>query len=371
MKDFRRMLPPYVHPEYSRHGKRTYYFRKGHGKRTPLPDTFPSQEFNDAYQACLASTSNTKQVRSKSKEHSLRWLVEKWRESSEWTNTAPATKRQRENILVRILKNSGDENFRQITSHNIRDGREDRKTTPSAANNFLKVMRALFRWAKEEQLIDSDPTKDVKFLKVKTKGFPPWVMEEVSAYRQRWPLGTRQRLAFELLLNTGLRRSDVVRVGPQHVRDGIIHLRAKKNDVELHIPILPQLATAIAAGPTGEMSFLSSQYGRPLTKESFGNIFRPWCTDAGVKKSAHGLRKLAATAVANNGGSEQQLQALFGWTTNTMSAVYTRDANRQRQALQAAFKLQQELEQNETSDPEAELFLPAPLAQLPAPSKKN
>lgn len=339
---------PYVNRHVNRHGKVYWFFRARHGERIRLPGDYGSPEWRAAYDAALAGQTVGKPPEVRASGGTLRWLVEHWKRSSDWAQTSPATRKQRENIMLHVLAKSGDRAVEEIDEAAIRAGREKRQATPAAANNFLKTMRALFRWAREEQLVDVDPAKDVKFIKFKTRGFTPWTMDDIAAYRARWGLGTRERLALEILINTGLRRSDLVRVGRQHVKDQIIHIRAGKNGVELYIPILPRLAEAIAAGPIGEMSFLSSQYGRPLTKESFGNLFKGWCREAGLTDlSAHGIRKLAATIVAENGGSEQELQALFGWTTPTMSAVYTREANRKRQALQAAFKMLQEMERNE------------------------
>ena len=69
-------------------------------------------------------------------------------------------------------------------------------------------MRAMFRWAVEMELVETDPTQSVKFIRTKTEGFTPWTMDDVERYRERWPLGTRERVAIEVLLNTGLRRGD-------------------------------------------------------------------------------------------------------------------------------------------------------------------
>ena len=365
MSDMPKQKLPYVNRHVNRHGKVYWFFRARHGERIRLPGDYGSSEWRAAYDAALAGISIGKPPQVRASRGTLRWLVEHWKRSSDWSQTSFATRRQRDNILQHVLEKSGDRAVEEITDDAIRAGREKRKDTPAAANNFLKTMRALFRWAKEEKLVDTDPAKDVKFIKVKTKGFPPWSMDDIAAYRARWDVGTRERLALELLINTGMRRSDMVCVGRQHVRDQIIYIPAHKNNVELYIPILPRLSEALAAGPLGEMSFFSSQYGRPMTKESFGNAFKRWCRAAGIKsKSAHGIRKLAATIVAENGGSEQELQALFGWTTNTMSAVYTREANRKRQALQAAFKMLQEMERKEDEIPH---LLPTPLGKLPTP----
>lgn len=353
---------PYLNRQPGRHdnGVVYYYVRVRKGPRIPIRGEYGSPEFMADYTAALGGGKVKAPPPPRASRGTLRWLVEHWQRSSDWASTEPATRRQRENILLHVLEKSGDRAIEEIDDAAIRAGREKRMATPHAANNFLKTMRALFRWAKEEKLVDVDPARDVKFLKAKTAGWAPWNMEEIKAYRKRWPLGTTARLALEIFINCGFRRGDAAVVGPQHVRDGIIHMKAGKNKVDLFIPILPALAAALDAGPVGEMSFLVSRRKRPYRKESLGNEFRTWCDQAGVSKSAHGIRKLAATVIADNGASEQELQALFGWTTNTMSAVYTREANRKRQALQAAFKLLEELERNEDKTPN-------PLRSLPNP----
>ena len=365
MADMPRLLP-YLNRQPGRHdnGRVYYYVRVRKGPRIPIPGEYGSPEFLEAYSAAVGGGKVSTPPPPRASRGTLRWLVDHWKRSSDWMATEPATRRQRDNILVHVLEKSGDRAVEDIDQAAIRAGREKRMATPHAANNFLKTMRALFRWAKEEQLVDVDPAHDVKFLKAKTSGFPPWTMDEIHAYRNRWPLGTTQRLVLEIYINTGFRRGDAAAVGRQHVREGVIHIKAGKNKIDLFIPILPALAQALEAGPVGEMSFIRSQYGRPMTKESLGNKFREWCDAAKVSKSAHGIRKLAATVIADNGGSEQELQALFGWTTNTMSSIYTREANRKRQALQAAFKLLEELERNVDKSP---LLLPNPLGGTPNP----
>jgi site-specific recombinase XerD len=82
---------------------------------------------------------------------------------------------------------------------------------------------------------------------------------------------------------------------------------------------------------------------RPLTKESFGNLFRKACREAGLQnRSAHGLRKAAATRAANAGATVAQLEAIFGWNGGTMASLYTRTADRRRLALEAMFLLSNE-----------------------------
>jgi len=269
--------------------------------------------------------------------------LDRYRNSSTWASLSNATRRQRENIYRAVTKTAGTVPLREITSDTIRAGRERRAATPHAANNFLKAMRGFFAWAVEEKLIAIDPTRNVKRLvgPNDADGFHTWTQEELDRFEARWPLGTRERLAFDLLLYTGLRRGDAVRVGLQHVRDGVITIRTEKHrhgkvGEQVSIPILPPLAASIAATKTGDFAYLVSETGKPWVKESFGNWFGEACRKAGCPGSAHGLRKAGATRAAERGASERQLMAIFGWSTGRMAQHYTRAADRTRLARDAA-----------------------------------
>ena len=158
----------------------------------------------------------------------------------------------------------------------------------------------------------------------------------MAAYEARWPIGTRQRVWLDVLAYTGLRRGDAVRVGRQHRprRRGHHQDGKERLHVEVPLPILPVLQATLDAGPCGDLTFIVGANGRPLTKESFGNEFKAACKAAGVPGSAHGVRKIAATRAANNGATEAQLMAIFGWTDPKMAAHYTRTANRKRLAAE-------------------------------------
>ena len=217
-------------------------------------------------------------------------------------------------------------------------GRDRRRDKPHAANNFLKAMRGLFGWAVNADYVRVDPTLGVKLLSGGNDdtGFHAWTEDELARFEDRWKVGTRQRLAFDLLLYTGLRRGDAVRLGRPHVRDGEFTIRTEKTGMVVVAPILPPLAESIAATPTGELTFIATDRGRPFTKESFGTWFGKVCREASCPGSAHGLRKAGARRAAEAGASEAQLNALFGWADGSReSATYTRTANRARLAREA------------------------------------
>jgi integrase len=279
------------------------------------------------------------------------------RQSQTWASLSPATRRQRDNIFARIAKTHGDTPIAAWKRGDIAAGRDKRASTPTAARHFVEALRGLFRWLLESGLVASDPTEGVKVTRPRSDGFEPWTAEDETAFRRVWPLGTRERLAFEILRETGLRRGDAGRVGRPHVRDGVIRFQTEKTGERVAITMSGTLAEAIAAGPVGELTFIATTSGRPMPKESFGNRFRDSCSAAGVKKSAHGLRKAAATADALAGWTDAELDAKYGWTGRKTASLYTRSASRERLSLAAAKRTQGEQE------------VPHLVGKVPAPSK--
>ncbi|NGO50494.1 tyrosine-type recombinase/integrase [Allomesorhizobium camelthorni] len=333
-----RKLPPFVMRETTRHNTVVFYFRKGKGPRIRLP-ALGAKDFDEAYQAALAGS--IPQKRAVANASSLKWLVARYRETGAYLALSPATRRQRDNIFKGVLESAGDAAFRAITRKTIVDGRERRSGTPAQARNFLDAMRGLFRWALEAEHVNVDPTAGVKN-PAKPKGgegFAAWTEDDVVAYEERWPAGTKERVWLHVLLYTGLRRGDAVIVGRQHVRDGVATLRTEKTNTEVSIPILPVLNQTLEIGPTGDLAFIVGERGEPLTKESFGNMFRKACNEADVKKSAHGVRKIGATRAAEAGATVAELEALFGWTGGAMASLYTKTADRKRLARQASEKI--------------------------------
>jgi integrase len=338
MIDVPRPRPPHLQREMTRHGKTAWYVRVDKGPRIRIRAAFGTPEFDAEYQAALSG--QPRRVPG-SKAGTLAWLIERYRETTAWTDLSPATRKYRESVFLQVLRSEAHYPAAKITRAAIIAGRE-RRASPAQARKFLDAMRGLFRWATTAGLIKTDPTLGIENPKRKAgEGFIAWTEEHVAAYERRWPLGTRERVWLDVLLYTGLRRGDAVRLGRQHVRDGIATIKTEKSrfTVEVTLPILPVLETTLRAGPCGDLTFIVGESGRPLTKESFGNLFRDACRESGVPGSAHGVRKIAATRAANAGATVAQLEAIFGWQGGAMASLYTRAADRRRLSIEAMHKL--------------------------------
>jgi integrase len=351
--------PPHLHRQVTRHGKTVWYVRVGKGPRTRIKAAFGTPEFEAEYRAAVSVRPRST---SSAPVNTLSWLIERYRETPAWRDLSLATRQQREAILAQVIKSAGKEAYAQITRATIIAGRDRRQATPAQARHFLETMRGLFRWGTDAQFVQNNPTAGVTDpARPKNAGISVWSEEEVAAYEQRWPIGTRQRVWLDVLLYTGLRRGDAVRLGRQHVRNGVAAIKTEKTDTEVTLPILPVLAETLRAGPCGDLTFMVGATGHPLDKRSFGNQFRTACRAAGVNRSAPGLRKIAATRAANAGATVAELEAIFGWSGGRMASLYTRAADRRQLAHRAMHKLAND---ERTS-------IPSPLGNPPSPSKNN
>ena len=326
----------------TRHGKTVWYVRlPGPAKsrqRVRLKAAFGTPEFETEYRAALGITPATPPKRSGP--GTFAWAELLYRQSIAWTSLSIATRRQRENILRHVVTAIGDVPLRDISRADIVGNRDDRSDRPAAARHFVETMRGFFAWALDADLVSADPTQGVKTPKRKTEGHPPWTDDDCRRFEARWDATTRERLAYAVLLFTGLRRGDAVVLGRPHVRDGIARLRTEKTGEWVAIRIAPELQTILDTGPCGELTFIAGARGKPMVKESFGTWFREVCRAAGITKSAHGLRKAAATRAANNGATESELEAMFGWRGGRMASLYTRAMDRERLAIGAGEKLE-------------------------------
>src|SRR5262249_32648449 len=158
-----------------------------------------------------------------------------------------------------------------------------------------------------------DPTRDVRAIRVKTGGHHSWTESEIEQFERHYPVGSRARLVFALLLYTGQRRGDVLRMGAQHIRDGAVYVKQEKTGIELVIPLHPALAAMVAAGPRDRITLVTTRLGGPFHGSAFSRWFREQCEGAGLEHcSAHGLRKAAARRLAEAGCTAHEIAAITG-----------------------------------------------------------
>jgi len=333
----------FLSKETDRHKQMRIYFRRA-GKRIRLRSEPGTPEFDEEYSAALHghTRDTTKPRLMPPAGGSLAWLVSKYFESATFKRLAKDTCSQRRNILSRICEDHGSKPYAQMEDRHVRMIRDEKAETPGTARNRVNFLRYLFKWAIEEKLSRQNPAIGVRHFRTASEGFHTWTIEEVRQFEAFYPVGTKERLAMSLLFFLGVRRSDVVRLGRPMETDGgsrirFTEMKGRDRKIKQHeLMILPELRSVLDNSSLGHDTYLVTKFGKPWVKESFSNWFSEACERAGLPQcSAHGLRKAGATIAAENGATEMELMAIFGWSSPQQAAVYTRKANRVRLADRA------------------------------------
>ncbi|TMV60316.1 hypothetical protein FGG78_35555 [Thioclava sp. BHET1] len=225
-----------------------------------------------------------------------------------------STKATYRGIIERFRTEHGHRIVREMEREHVQKIVAKRAATPSAANNLLRMIHLLMQHAVDIRLRPNDPTVGVRKIKVKSTGFATWEDDHIARFEAQHPIGTRANLALQLLIYTGQRRSDIVRMGHQHVRGNILSITQQKTKQAVHIPLHRNLRETIDALPLDNLSFLVTAHGRPFTPAGFTNWFREMVKEANLPDglSAHGLRKATCRRLAEVGCTPHQIMAISG-----------------------------------------------------------
>lgn len=351
--DMGRIKLKYVSGDVDRHGNVRFYFRRNGQPKIRLPGLPGSDEFIEAYSSALANLpEDHPRTVGCPAVGSFGHVCLAYYASTTFKALDTSTQAWRRRALDSICKNHGHKRIAMMRAKHIRMLRDEKADLPGAARTRLKALKALFGWAVEAELAIDDPTLGVKKIHYVSKSHHSWTLEEVEQYERRHPVGTKARLGLALLLYTSWRREDAPRMGPQHIHeerlpDGSIKKRIvyrlgkneDRNPSEMDIPLYPDLAAIIDATPSGHLTFLITEYGKPFTTGGFGNRFKDWCRQANLPHcSCHGLRSAAATRLANRGASDFEIMAITGHKTLAEVERYTKAANMKKLADSAMDK---------------------------------
>jgi integrase len=316
-----------------------HYFRRPGYKRIRLPGLPGSSEFNEAYATALDQPHVEIGATKRSTPGSVSATIARYYDSQRYFGSlAPGTQAVRRHTLERFREQHGDKPIAHLPQKFIALTLD--KMTPHQARNWLKAIRHLIQFAISAELCAADPTQGIKIKLPKSDGFYTWSEADVAAFEATHAVGTKARLAEALAIYSGQRRGDVIRMGPQHIRNGILHVRQEKTGASLYIPVHPDLQRIIDATPGGHLTFLTTGSGKPYTGTNFSTVFSRWCDAAGLPAACnvHGLRKAACRRLAEAGCSASEIAAVSGHATLSEVSRYTKAADQARLARSAMTK---------------------------------
>lgn len=319
-----------------RRGDRVLCYHRPTGTRLPdLPESHP--EFQAAWVAAEASL---KDYAPPAKAGSVTMTIRGLRATKAWLALSAAYRREIGRNLDQIAADYGTAPVRGIRPKHIEA--DMAKLDPNPANLRLRAWHLLLAHAKAMGDVETDVTMLVSKVAVRTDGHTPWTANDVSLYRKRWPVGSIQRAAMELLCWTAARVSDGSRLTRANIgSDGVLTFRQAKTGGPSYVPwtcplrpwaqeweaerVTVREAVDVVAGFT----LLETSAGRARTAKGLSNLIRDAAVAAGIEgKSAHGLRKFRLTAIAEAGGSAHAIMAWGGHASLSEAERYTRAASR-------------------------------------------
>jgi integrase len=328
----------YVNEYIDRTGKLRRYFRRNGKQLGPLPGQPGSEEFMAAYAAYLARKSPAV-VRDLNKDSLARLIVDFYG-SRFFTDLKESSRQLYKWALEPISKAHGHRCAVTMTADHAetiinRVGAEK----PGMANLTRAVLRRVFAYAVKVKRRPDNPMLAVEGFK--GGEHHTWTNAELRQFEERWRIGTRQRLAYALLLWTGQRVGDVCKMRRADVSEAGIHVIQEKTGAELYVPIFPDLERALKAYPAKGLTLIGDAAGRPLKRPALSALMRAAIKDAGLpgRCVSHGLRKAAARRLAEAGATEKEIAAITGHKTLKEIERYTKAADQKKLAKAAMDKL--------------------------------
>ena len=308
----------------------------------PLPADIGSDAFNSAYLAALTGQSQTKgRARSVHLAGSIAALISSYMRSAAYVGLRQTTRAGYVSRIEVLRSQHGHRTVAGLTRERIITGiLEPYADRPGAALSILKMLRVLIRHAIDIGWLKHDPSLGIK--RPKTEEIRSWTDGEIEAFEHRWPIATKQRLAFALLLYTGQRRSDVHRMTWADVSCGTIRVVQQKTGHKLAIPLHRELLAALTAANRDHVTIINTEYGKSFTVDGFSQWMRAAITGAGLPLECqpHGLRKAAGRRLAEAGCSANEIMSVLGHRTLAEAERYTRQADQVRLATEAVTKLE-------------------------------
>ncbi len=356
----------YLLHDPDKRGNDRYYVRKRGMRKIRIRQIFKdaegtiTPEFMADYRAAIARLNGgaVEQKPRGLREETFNWLFAQYYKSSMFAKLDPATQKDKRSVIDRFAAGAGELPYKKYRREDMEKSQQARKATPGAADKLVKVLCAVFNWAiaQKPPLMATNPAVGVEPINKRSGGFHTWTPDEIDKFRDHWPMGSKPRLAMELMIAIGARRSDAAQIGPRNefTKDGVRWVRFKVHKgrnlypVDMEARLTGELIEAIEKTEIGQSSYVTSSRNTPYTIESFGNAFSRWCEEAGLPHcSSHGLRKAAAVAYAESGATAPELMAVFGWSNLRTAQIYIEKAE-QRRMRSNAFKRREEHEKGKS-----------------------
>lgn len=320
---------PYIHEYVDRTGKVRRYVRR-QGRKTPLPGMPGSPDFMAAYHDALTGPAPAKRGHGHG---TLGWLVTEFYASPAFTKRKPSTQKLYRFVLERVAAKDGARSLmipRDKAEKIVAELGLQKKA--GMANLTRSVLRRLYSWAVKSHRCTANPFAGIESYDMGTHH--TWTEGELEQYERRWRVGTRERLAYDLLLYLGQRVGDTANMRRTDIAAGSIEVVQEKTGVALRIPIHQQVHRSLKAWGARGIYLIGREDGRPISAQTLSKLVIRAAELAGLPPRCvpHGLRKALMRRLAEGGVSSKRIAAVSGHKTLKEVERYTEAAEQSKLA---------------------------------------
>jgi len=376
----RKIMLPYLNSIVSK--GRTYHYYRRNSQNIRLTGSYGSPAFLESYNQIHAEFEAPQKPGAS--RHivpgSLADLINKYQASRKFLTRSENTQKDYRHHMNYLAEQFGALPVKTMPHAFVTQLHENLGETPRKANYVVQIFGVLMKHARRLGWREDNPAAGVELYEG-GDGHRPWEEGEIAAFREYWKLGTFERTAFELAINTGQRGGDITKMRRGDISaDGRIHVRQEKTDEKVWIPISLDLREALGAWfehqdamvehrskrkkplPVDEIleMILTGDRGMKVTRDNFRHrmidAYKVVMMPSGKSLegvTTHGLRYTTVTVLKELGCENETIASITGHQTVAMVEKYNEkkrlaqlavaamnDASAQRKRSAASTKVQ-------------------------------
>lgn len=198
--------------------------------------------------------------------------------------------------------------------------------SPSTANRLLTVLKQVFQWALDREIVDRNPCESVRRISQEPRDRLISPEEYRRIYKEAAPW---LQVTMDLCYLTGQRIGDILLIKHEDLQPEGIYFEQKKTGHKLTVAWTEDLknvvqrAIKIAEGSRESPYLLPTKKGTPRFHSNVWRVFKDACRRAQVDDvTLHDLRAMSGTYAEKQGLDPS---ALLGHTDKKTTRIYLRD----------------------------------------------
>ncbi len=210
-------------------------------------------------------------------------------------------------VIRKYVIHMRDENIRSVT-----------------IQTYMRTIKVFCRWLYDEGYLEKNVSKGVKLPRPDPKIKQPLSADDVKVILREL-YSPRDRIIFRLMLDAGLRESEVCNLKYQDIdlENNLLLIRNSKFNRNRIVPLCPRLKMWVNYYKSGGEYLVLDKSGNQLKPEAIKQLFSKLKKRTGITRvHAHLCRHTFATSYIMGGGNLEKLRVMLGHSDYNVTKTY-------------------------------------------------